>query len=145
MLVCVCGACLRNCSLYLFCIGSRCSICGRELVPCSGSVRGQQLNLGFRPDATTPFICSAYSHLEPPPGYWEHMHCDTWMQWYVPTICLCACGSLISKHEYEHVYMCVVYIRSFDVQEVSLIYKESTHGGDKRKTNQHCAPAKTVC
>ncbi|CAL1161037.1 unnamed protein product [Cladocopium goreaui] len=29
-------------------------------------------------------------------------------------------------------------LMSFDVQEVSLIYKESTHGGDKRKTNQHC-------
>ena len=80
----------------LFRIGSRCSIGGRELVPCSGSVRGQQLNLGFHPHATTSFICCAHSHFEPSPDYWEHMHCDAWMQWDVPNICLCACGSLIS-------------------------------------------------
>ncbi|CAK9111224.1 unnamed protein product [Durusdinium trenchii] len=29
-------------------------------------------------------------------------------------------------------------IASFDLQEISLVYNESTHGGDRRKTNQQC-------
>ncbi|CAK9106282.1 FO synthase subunit 1 [Durusdinium trenchii] len=31
-----------------------------------------------------------------------------------------------------------VLMPSFDLQEISLVYNESTHGGDRRKTNQQC-------
>ena len=42
-------------------------------------------------------------------------------------VCVCVCSPVA-----------VLVLRAFDVHEISLIYNDNVHGGDRRKTSQQC-------